>query len=227
MKKTFALLLAALMLAVPLGLSAFAADPVTDHLVGTKGEGTPGGIDNGVGEESFPNPNPSNSQNVDVIVQTLTHKYAVDITYTDAGYKLPGLTWNVDELRYDDTDGVLDTTVDVTVTNYSDLPVWVTMAVTDQAADDALGFAFEDAEGSSVSAAPIQLDAVDVDAAVPEAVDLALTGKLVGSGADGALTDADILKAVTYYTEGAGKASVSGNKVTVATYTVTVSKSSS
>ena len=116
MKKFLSLLLAGLMSA-----SLF--------VVGASAERVVGGTDGAVG--TFDDTN--KGSNINVKVENVTHKYAVDLTFNFTDLTIGGLVWNVDTLRYDFADGkeLTDSEQTITVTNRSDKPVYAWGTVTD------------------------------------------------------------------------------------------------
>lgn len=121
MKKFLSLMLAGLMSA-----SLF--------VVGASAERVVGGTDGAVG--TFDDTN--KGSNINVKVENVTHKYAVDLTFNFTDLTIGGLVWNVDTLRYDFADGkaLTDSEQTITVTNRSDKPVYAYGTVTDGDAND-------------------------------------------------------------------------------------------
>lgn len=115
MKKIVSLILAGLM-----SVSLFAIGAAADKEVGG---------DNGV--DSF-DPTQGDAS-INVKVNDVTHKYAVDITFSFEDLTLGNLEWNVNDMRYDLADGtnLEDTSRTITVSNRSDLPVYAYATVTD------------------------------------------------------------------------------------------------
>ena len=144
MKKLFALILAVVMICA-MSVSVFAAD-TTEHIIGN---GTGNTTDNdsytdGLAENlAFPNAGTYNV-NVTATVGQVEHRYAVDITYPNMTFDVAAsnLVWNVNTLKYDVKEGNgttigTDKAYEIKVTNYSDLPVDLTVAVADDVADGA------------------------------------------------------------------------------------------
>ena len=98
MKKTLAFILVCALLVSAFTLTAFA-----DKIVG----GADGVTDIPVNETSG---------SVNVKVDKVIHKYAADLTYTDAVYALPTMTWNVNTLMYEVTGENLNADTTITIT---------------------------------------------------------------------------------------------------------------
>ena len=126
MKKFLSLVLAGLMSASLFVVGAAAEEPKKETVVGAGG---------GVG--TFDDTN-SSGNDINVKVEDVTHKYAVDLTFNFTDLTIGGLVWNVDTLRYDFADGkaLTDSEQTITVTNRSDKPVYAYGTVTDGDAND-------------------------------------------------------------------------------------------
>lgn len=63
--------------------------------------------------------------NINVKVEKVTHKYAVDLKFSFGDLTIGHLEWNVDTMRYDTVKGeeLKNTTREITVSNRSDLPI--------------------------------------------------------------------------------------------------------
>ncbi len=211
MKRLFAALFSCILITASLGAAVFA-----DNIIGSHGGGN--GVEDGVSEDAFPGDKNDlkggYEGDINVKVNDVVHMYAVDITYTNPTYVLPTLTWDVNDLIYKTSGGNMTTTVDITITNYSDLPVVATAEVADTNKDDYLEFNFTTGTTQTVAA-------VIADATIKGT---ATTAKF--SGALKSLDNAAIYNAVTYYTTGAGKDTATNvdGSVTIATYTITISK---
>lgn len=83
-------------------------------------------------------PTTTDGQNINVKVEDVTHKYAVDVTFSLADLTLGGtITWNVNTMKYDIADtSATDTTRTITISNRSDLPVYAYATMTDADPDD-------------------------------------------------------------------------------------------
>lgn len=123
MKKFLSLMLAGLMSA-----SLFVVGAAADTVVGAGG---------GVG--TFDDTN-SSGNDINVKVEDVTHKYAVDITFTFTDLELGNLEWDVDNMRYNTANGdaLANTTRTITVSNRSDLPVYAFATVADKDNNDGL-----------------------------------------------------------------------------------------
>lgn len=129
MKKFLSLVLAGLMSASLFVVGAAAEEPKKETVVGKDG---------GVLDADFTKNETSNDNNINVKVEAVTHKYAVDLTFNFTDLTIGGLVWNVDTLRYDFADGkaLTDSEQTITVTNRSDKPVYAYGTVTDGDAND-------------------------------------------------------------------------------------------
>lgn len=129
MKKFLSLVLAGLMSASLFVVGAAAEEPKKENVVGKDG---------GVLDADFTKNETSNDNNINVKVEAVTHKYAVDLTFNFTDLTIGGLVWNVDTLRYDFADGkaLTDSEQTITVTNRSDKPVYAYGTVTDGDAND-------------------------------------------------------------------------------------------
>ncbi len=101
-------------------------------VVGVAAETTKTGVvggENGVSEDAFNTPVKDEGNNIKVKVNDVTHKYAVDLTFSFDDLTLGNLEWNVNDMRYDFKnagEGDMPETVSrtVTVSNRSDMPVY-------------------------------------------------------------------------------------------------------
>lgn len=123
MKKFLSVLFAAAMLFSLLCVN-IAAD-TTEHAVGNHGDS--GAVSDGAAD--IPGGS-SASGDVTLNLGTVNHRYAVDVTFPVMTFDVGGLTWNVNTLTYDvNGEAMTNKTLEITVTNYSDLPVVTTGAV--------------------------------------------------------------------------------------------------
>lgn len=115
MKKFLSLVLAGLMSASLFVVGA-AADTLKDGVVGPN---------HGVLENEFNTPVSNGGNNINVKVEKVTHKYAVDLKFSFGDLTIGNLEWNVDTMRYDTVKGeeLKNTTREITVSNRSDLPI--------------------------------------------------------------------------------------------------------
>lgn len=115
MKKFLSLMLAGLMSA-----SLFVVGAAAE----TTKPGVVGGNDGVVADDFTPVENKDN--NINVKVETVTHKYAVDLVFSFDDFTLGGLEWNVKTMRYDFVGGNTnkDDTRTIQVKNRSDKPVY-------------------------------------------------------------------------------------------------------
>lgn len=119
MKKILTLILTVALLATMLTLSVGAVKDV-------------GGND---GVENF-DPTTTGGQDINVRVTDVTHKYAVDVTFSLDELVIGGtITWNVNTMKYDVEGATLeDSTRTIEVSNRSDLPVYAYATVSDTVA---------------------------------------------------------------------------------------------
>lgn len=119
MKKFLSVLLAVMLLVSVFALNAAAG------VVGNYGGGN--GVNDGVAD--IPE-GASTSGNVVLDLGTVNHRYAVDVTFPTMTFKVGGLTWNVNTMKYESGETTMsDQTLTITITNYSDLPVNATGTV--------------------------------------------------------------------------------------------------
>ena len=76
-------------------------------------------------ENEFNTPVSDGGNNINVKVEKVTHKYAVDLKFSFGDLTIGNLEWNVDTMRYDTVNGeeLKNTTREITVSNRSDLPI--------------------------------------------------------------------------------------------------------
>lgn len=134
MKKLISLAMTLAMLCC-MATTAFAA---TDNVVGYYGQNRD--VTDGVNPFVVNSGKGNYELAIKVSTGDLQHRYAVDITYDTMELSITGgnLVWNVYTLEYDaDTDktAFANTAFNVSVTNYSDMPVAFTHAVTDEIDD--------------------------------------------------------------------------------------------
>ena len=197
MKKFLSLILAVFMIA-----SVFAVNVSAETVVG-----------NTDGVNTF-DPTTTGGQSINVKVEDVTHKYAVDVTFSLEDLTLGGtITWNVNTMKYDIADTTAaNTSRTITVSNRSDLPVYAYATMTDTDAGDSI----------TVSA--------DKDSAINKlTVEKATSG--TGSS-NGTATEGNIIISITS-TDWESVATYYGNKrledmgrdtFTIANVTVTISK---
>ena len=147
-------------------------------------------------------------------VEDVTHKYAVDVTFSLEDLTLGGtITWNVNTMKYDIADTTAaNTSHTITVSNRSDLPVYAYATMTDTDAGDSI----------TVSA--------DKDSAINK---LTVEKATPGTGSsNGTATEGNIIISITS-TDWESVATYYGNKrledmgrdtFTIANVTVTISK---
>lgn len=119
------------------------------NVVGTHGGAS--GIDNGV--ETIPDGAGASSP-VNITLDEVSHRYAVDITFSSMEIAASALVWDVNDLKYviaSGGDEVTDKTYDITVTNYSDLAVKMTGSTTVEALASNAGISIDmDASNATV-----------------------------------------------------------------------------
>lgn len=197
MKKFLSLILAVFMIA-----SVFAVNVSAETVVG-----------NTDGVNTF-DPTTTGGQSINVKVEDVTHKYAVDVTFSLEDLTLGGtITWNVNTMKYDIADTTAaNTSRTITVSNRSDLPVYAYATMTDTDAGDSI---MVSADKDSA------INKLTVEKATPG------TGSSNGTATEGniiiSITSTDWESVATYY----------GNKrledmgrdtFTIANVTVTISK---
>ena len=198
MKRLLSLALAVLMLCTLFTVNAFAD---TTTVIGPRDELATGAD----GKTDFEDT--SSSGTVSVNVTTVTHKYSVDITYSNMEYALPSLTWDPSALEYVAGASDFDDKVTITLQNYSDLPVYATASFAYASGyDNAKGFGF----AFDATYTDVEIGAATIGAA---GAPVNFTGGLTGFD-----TPEKISNAVNYYK------SLGSETITIGTYTVTVSK---
>lgn len=197
MKKFLSLILAVFMIA-----SVFAVNVSAETVVG-----------NTDGVNTF-DPTTTGGQSINVKVEDVTHKYAVDVTFSLEDLTLGGtITWNVNTMKYDIADTTAaNTSRTITVSNRSDLPVYAYATMTDTDAGDSI---MVSADKDSA------INKLTVEKATPG------TGSSNGTATEGniiiSITSTDWESVATYYgnkrLEDMGR-----NTFTIANVTVTISK---
>ncbi|HBF15542.1 MAG TPA: hypothetical protein DDW30_07675 [Clostridiales bacterium] len=130
MKKFLSLMLAGVMSA-----SLFAVGAAAETVVGA-----------GDGVESFDDT--SNGSDINVKVNDVTHKYAVDLTFDFKDLTLGNITWNVNDMRYDVETELKDSTQSIQVSNRSDQSVYAYVTIVDgDSADGVIVGMAENADG--------------------------------------------------------------------------------
>ena len=198
MKKFLSLLLAGLMSA-----SLF--------VVGASAERVVGGTDGVVG--TFDDTN--KGSDINVKVEDVTHKYAVDITFSFADLELGNLEWDVNNMRYNTANGgeLANTTRTITVSNRSDLPVYAFATVTDKDNNDGLTVAADTYSDTS----RLTVAKAIASTSIGSGTGTATTGELKVS-----LNSSDWNAVASYY--GAKQLADNTKVFAVATVTVTISK---
>lgn len=130
MKKILSLLLAGLMTASMFAVGA-SADTTETIVVGGPSKA------DGVLEDNF-NANKSNSGEINVKVDKITHKYAVDMTFDFSDLTIGNIEWDVENMKYVKADGntLANSDRTITISNRSDLPVNAEVAVSEDTAND-------------------------------------------------------------------------------------------
>ena len=203
MKKFLSLMLAGLMSA-----SLFVVGAAADTIVGA-----------GSGVNDFDDKT-SNGSDINVKVEDVTHKYAVDLTFNFTDLTIGGLVWYVETLRYDFAEGkaLTDSEQTITVTNRSDKPVYAWGTVKDGDENDYVAVNMKTGENGSGTNDRLE---VAKATAGQTANGTATTGKLTVS-----ISSAKWEDVASYYgkkiTESADPSVIT---FTIATVTVTISKS--
>lgn len=119
------------------------------NVVGTHGGAS--GIDNGV--ETIPAGADASSP-VNITLDKVSHRYAVDIEFSSMEIAASALVWDVNQLKYvsaSDGEQVTDKTYNITVTNYSDLAVKMTGSTTVENVASSAGISIDmDASNATV-----------------------------------------------------------------------------
>ena len=219
MKKIVSLILAGLMSVslFAIGASAETIAPNTQKtVVGSSTGGTYQGVD------SFNNT--SNDSQINVKVEKVVHKYAVDLTFKFDDFTIGGATWNVDTMRYDIDKNKLPESGDRTIQidNRSDLPVYATATLSNATAAEnriTLAVQYPDAPTNKLTVAAAT--AGTGAAGTGEAKDgTAGTGKILVN-----VSATDWQDVANYYIrQMETKNLTTGQTFTIATITVTISK---
>lgn len=208
MKKFLSLMLAGLMSA-----SLF--------VVGAAAETTkPGVVGETDGVVDF-TPVENKDNNINVKVETVTHKYAVDLVFSFDDFTLGGLEWNVQTMRYDFVGGNTnkDGARTIKVNNRSDQPVYA--------------YAEVSSAGTGIDKAPDLSIAMSGENGISEAKKLEVLKATAGSGSDNGKASDGTLTVSISSTKWADVANYYGKKVAdkpevttfkVATVTVYISK---
>ena len=209
MKKFLSLMLAGLMSASLFVVGA-AADTLKDGVVGPN---------HGVLENEFNTPVSNGDNNINVKVEKVTHKYAVDLKFSFGDLTIGNLEWNVDTMRYDTVKGeeLKNTTREITVSNRSDLPIQAYATVSpaaDKAPDLTIGMTGEgDSETNKLTVSKANKGQGEVDGTPTTGK---LTVKLESTAWD---------SVAQYYINKQFTTPDSAQTYTVATVTVIISKS--
>lgn len=118
------------------------------NVVGTHGGAS--GIDNGV--ETIP-AGADASSDVNITLDKVSHRYAVDIEFSSMEIEASALVWDVNDLKYVIASGgeqVTNKTYNITVTNYSDLAVKMTGSTTVETDASSAGISI-DMDGSNAT----------------------------------------------------------------------------
>lgn len=203
MKKFLSLMLAGLMSASLFVVGAAAEEPKKETVVGAGG---------GVG--TFDDTN-SSGNDINVKVEDVTHKYAVDITFSFADLELGNLEWDVDNMRYNTANGgaLANTTRTITVSNRSDLPVYAFATVADKDNNDGLTVAADTYSDTS----RLTVAKATASTSIGSGTGTATTGELKVS-----LNSNDWNAVASYY--GTKQLADNTKVFAVATVTVTISK---
>ena len=209
MKKFLSLMLAGLMSASLFVVGA-AAHTLKDGVVGPN---------HGVLENEFNTPVSNGDNNINVKVEKVTHKYAVDLKFSFGDLTIGNLEWNVDTMRYDTVKGeeLKNTTREITVSNRSDLPIQAYATVSpaaDKAPDLTIGMTGEgDSETNKLTVSKANKGQGEVDGTPTTGK---LTVKLESTAWD---------SVAQYYINKQFTTPDSAQTYTVATVTVIISKS--
>lgn len=197
MKKILAIILSVAMIATMLAVSVSAAVVVGDN----------GGTTN------F-NPTTTDGQDINVKVTSITHKYAVDVTFGLSDLTIGSITWNVDDMKYDVAESTLKTTVQtIEVSNRSDLSVYAYATVADTVTDDGITVT-TDKDGAAN-----RLEVVKATVGSGNTNGTATTGSITVT-----IDSADWDAATAYYVKKMAEAGSNDQTFKIATVTVTISK---
>lgn len=211
MKKFLSLMLAGLMSA-----SLFVVGAAAE----TTKPGVVGGNDGFVADDFTPVEDKDN--NINVKVETVTHKYAVDLVFSFDDFTLGGLEWNVQTMRYDFVGGNTnkDGARTIKVNNRSDQPVYA--------------YAEVSSAGTGIDKAPDLSIAMSGEKGISADKKLTVAKATVGTGSNNGTAAQEILTVSISSTKWADVANYYGKKVAdkpevttfkVATVTVYISKS--
>lgn len=212
MKKFLSLMLAGLMSASLFVVGAAAETTKTKT-------GVVGG-ENGVVADDF-TPVENKDNNINVKVENVTHKYAVDLVFSFDDFTLGGLEWNVKTMRYDFVGGNTnkDATRTIQVNNRSDKPVYA--------------YAEVSSEGTGIDKAPDLSIAMSGENGISADKKLTVAKATVGTGSNNGTASGETLTVSISSTKWADVANYYGKKVAdkpevttfkVATVTVYISK---
>lgn len=198
MKKILAIILSVAMIATMLAVSVSAADKQT--VVG----------DNG-GTTDFAQTT-TNGQDINVKVNNITHKYAVDVTFSLSDLTIGSITWNVDDMKYDVAESTLKKTEQtIEVSNRSDLSVYAYATVADTETNDGITVT------ADKDSAENRLEVVKATAGSGSTNGTATTGSITVT-----IDSTDWDAATAYYVKKMAESDTDTFKI--ATVTVTISK---
>ena len=198
MKKILAIILSVAMIATMLALSVSAVNVV--------------GGDTGYGVPDF-SPTTGGSQNLNVQVSSVKHRYAVDVEYDTTALVLGGtIEWNAENMEYVVGEANLENeTRSINVFNRSDLSVYAYATVTDTDAADGI---------TATTTNNNFATKLTIEKATPKTA-----GQAKGTSGKGTIViavESDDWNAVAKYY--ASKVTDTTNTFTYATYTVTITK---
>lgn len=200
MKKILAIILSVAMIATMLAVSVSAADKQV--VVG----------DNG-GTTNFPTTT-TGGQDINVKVTSITHKYAVDVTFNLSDLTIGSITWNVDDMNYDVAGSTLEKTEQtIEVSNRSDLSVYAYATVADTVTDDGITVT-TDKDGAAN-----RLEVVKATVGSGNTNGTATTGSITVT-----IDSTDWNAATAYYVKKMAEAGSNDQTFKIATVTVTISK---
>lgn len=197
MKKILAIILSVAMIATMLAVSVSAAVVVGD---------------NG-GTTDF-DPTTTGGQDINVKVTSITHKYAVDVTFNLSDLTIGSITWNVDDMKYDVAGSTLEKTEQtIEVSNRSDLSVYAYATVADTVTDDGITVT-TDKDGAAN-----RLEVVKATVGSGNTNGTATTGSITVT-----IDSTDWNAATAYYVKKMAEAGSNDQTFKIATVTVTISK---
>lgn len=209
MKKILSVILALFLLTATFAVAASAETAETTKVVS---ETPVGSADTGLKDEEFTSAVSSSGQTINVQVNEVQHRYAVDLTFDFGDLTIDSdIVWNVKDMKYDVSNTNLkDSTRTITVTNRSDMPVCANATAADSDNNDGVTITTSTEDGL-LTVAKAEVGSGNT-AGTPKTEEINVT-----------LTSKDWQKVAEYY---AAKSIENSNATTfvLTTVTVTISK---